>query len=118
LIGSNSICDFSINEGIKEVSDLILRRGKRVVLIIVQALTAGKDLGMLKEKVRFGIEPRNKQLANGAQGITGRFCGYHKNRNIKIMASLELLNHSSKFEQDWEIFVDPQNTRSILQSSR
>ena len=88
LIGSNSICDFSINEGIKEVSDLILRRGKRVVLIIVQALTAGKDLGMLKEKVRFGIEPRNKQLANGAQGITGRFCGYHKNRNIKIMASI------------------------------
>jgi hypothetical protein len=108
LIGSNSICDFSINEGIKEVSDLILRRGKRVVLIIVQALTAGKDLGMLKEKVRFGIEPRNKQLANGAQGITGRFCGYHKNRNIKIMASLELLNHYAKFEQDWEIFVDPQ----------
>lgn len=108
LIGSNSICDFSINEGIKEVSDLILRRGKRVVLIIVQALTAGKDLGMLKEKVRFGIEPRNKQLANGAQGITGRFCGYHKNRNIKIMASVELLNHYSKFEQDWEIFVDPQ----------
>jgi hypothetical protein len=108
LIGSNSICDFSINEGIKEVSDLILRRGQRVVLIIVQALTAGKDLGMLKEKVRFGIEPRNKQLANGAQGIIGRFCGYHKNRNIKIMASLELLNHYSKFEQDWEIFVDPQ----------
>ena len=107
LIGSNSICDFNINEGIKEVSDLILRRGKRVVLIIVQALTAGKDLGMLKEKVRFGIEPRNKQLANGAQGITGRFCGYHKNRNIKIMASIELLNHYSKFEQDWEIFVDP-----------
>ena len=108
LIGSNSICDFNINEGIKEVSDLILRRGQRVVLIIVQALTAGKDLGMLKEKVRFGIEPRNKQLANGAQGITGRFCGYHKNRNIKIMASLELLKHYSKFEQDWEIFADPE----------
>lgn len=108
LIGSNSICDFSIYEGINEVSDLILRRGRRVVLIIVQALTAGKDLGMLKDKVRFGIEPRNKQLANGAQGITGRFCGYHKNRNIKILASLELLNHYSKFEQDWEIFADPQ----------
>ena len=108
LIGSNSICDFSINEGIKEVSDLIIRRGQRVVLIIVQALSAGKDLGILKEKIRFGIEPRNKQLANGAQGITGRFCGYHKNRNIKIMASLELLHHYSKFEQDWEIFADPQ----------
>ena len=34
--------------------------------------------------------------------------GKHKNRNIKIMASLELLNHYAKFEQDWEIFVDPQ----------
>jgi hypothetical protein len=108
LIGSNSNCDLSINEGIKEISDLILRRGKRVVLIIVQALTAGKDLGILKEKVRFGIEPRDKQLANGAQGITGRFCGYHLNRNFKLMASLELLNHYSKFEQDWEIFTDPE----------
>ncbi|KOY51941.1 hypothetical protein [Polaribacter dokdonensis] len=108
LIGSNSVCDFSINEGIKEISDLILKRGQRVVLIIVQALTAGKDLGMLKEKVRFGIEPRDKQLANGAQGITGRFCGYHKNRDIKLMASLELLNHYAQFEQDWEIFADPE----------
>jgi len=108
LIGSNTICDFSINEGVKEISDLILRRAQRVVLIIVQALTAGKDLGMLKEKVRFGIEPRDKQLANGAQGITGRFCGYHNNRDIKLMASFELLNHYSKFEQDWEIFADPE----------
>jgi hypothetical protein len=106
VIGSNTACDFSINEGIKEISDLILKRGQRVVLIIVQALTAGKDLGMLKEKVRFGIEPRDKQLANGAQGITGRFCGYHKNRDIKLMASYELLNHYAQFEQDWEIFAD------------
>ena len=45
-IGSDSSCDFGINEGIKEVSSLILKRGKRVVLIIVQALTAGKDLGI------------------------------------------------------------------------
>lgn len=108
LIGSNAVCDFSINEGVKVISDLILKRGKRVVLIIVQALTAGKDLGMLKEKVRFGIEPRDKQLANGAQGITGRFCGYHKNRDIKLMASLELLKHYAQFEQDWEIFADPE----------
>ena len=108
LIGSNSTCDFGINNGIKEVSDLILKRGKRVVLIIVQALTAGKDLGMLKEKVRFGIEPRDRQLANGAQGITGRFCGYHKNRDFKLMASLDLLEHYSKFEQDPEIFTDPE----------
>lgn len=105
-IGSDSACDFNINEGIKEVSSLILKRGQRVVLIIVQALTAGKDLGILKGKVRFGIEPRDKQLANGAQGITGRFCGYHNNRNFKLMASLSLLSHYAQFEQDWEIFAD------------
>ncbi|WP_143150515.1 hypothetical protein [Arenibacter nanhaiticus] len=106
MIGSDAACDFSINEGIKELSDLILKRGQRVVLIIVQALTAGKDLGILKEKVRFGIEPRDKQLANGAQGITGRFCGYHNNRNFKLMASIGLLQHYAQFEQDWEIFAD------------
>ena len=100
-----------------KVSDLILKRGKRVVLIIVQALTAGKDLGMLKEKVRFGIEPRDKQLANGAQGITGRFCGYHNNRNFKLMASTSLLNHYAQFEQDWEIFAD-ENWRNDLFNSK
>ena len=116
LIGSNSVCDFSINEGVKEISDLILRRGQRVILIIVQALTAGKDLGMLKDKVRFGIEPRDKQLANGAQGITGRFCGYHKNRDFKLMASFELLNHYSKFEQDWEVFAEPEWRNDLFNS--
>ncbi|WP_100613613.1 hypothetical protein [Confluentibacter citreus] len=105
-IGSDNACDYSINEGIKEVSSLVLKRGKRVVLIIVQALSAGKDLGILKEKVRFGIEPRDRQLANGAQGITGRFCGYHNNRDFKLLASLSLLSHYAQFEQDWEIFAD------------
>jgi hypothetical protein len=105
-IGSDNACDYSINEGIKEVSSLILKRGARVVLIVVQALTAGKDLGILKEKVRFGIEPRDRQLANGAQGITGRFCGYHTNRDFKLLASRSLLNHYAQFEQDWEIFAD------------
>lgn len=106
VIGSDSTCDLSINDGIKEVSNLVLKRGKRVILIVVQALTAGKDLGILKEKVRFGIEPRDKQLANGAQGITGRFCGYHKNRNFKLLASKPLLEHYAMFEQDWEVFAD------------
>lgn len=105
-IGSDVACDYGINEGIKEVSSLIMKRGKRVVLIIVQALTAGKDLGILKEKVRFGMEPRDKQLANGAQGITGRFCGYHTNRDFKLLASVDLLRHYAEFEQDWEIFAD------------
>lgn len=106
VIGSGSTCDFSINEGIKEVSNLVLKRGKRVILIVVQALTAGKDLGNLKEKVRFGIEPRDNQLANGAQGITGRFCGYHNNRDFKLLAGKSLLEHYAMFEQDWEVFAD------------
>jgi len=106
VIGSNSNCDFDINEGIKEIGSLVLKRGKRVVLIIVQALSAGKDLGTLKERIRFGIETRGSQLANGAQGITGRFCGYHKNKNFKLMANIGLLEHYAKFEQDPEVFSD------------
>ncbi|WP_417371480.1 hypothetical protein [Gelidibacter japonicus] len=117
VIGSDIACDFGINEGIKEVSDLILKRGQRVVLIIVQALTAGKDLGIIKEKVRFGIEPRDRQLANGAQGITGRFCGYHNNRNFKLMASKGLLEHYAQFEQDWEIFADEQWRNQLFNSN-
>jgi len=117
VIGSDSACDFSINEGIKEISDLILKRGQRVVLIIVQALTAGKDLGIIKEKVRFGIEPRDRQLANGAQGITGRFCGYHNNRDFKLMASRNLLEHYAQFEQDWEIFADEEWRNELFNSN-
>jgi len=126
-IGSNNECDFNIYLGMKEVSNLVLRRGKRVILIVVQALTAGKDLGInLKEKVRFGIEPRDKQLANGAQGITGRFCGYHNNRSFKLLASRDLLECYSEFEQDWEIYGDPEwknrlasaNARSITTQTK
>ncbi|AIY12555.1 hypothetical protein [Cellulophaga baltica] len=117
VIGSDMACDFGINEGIKEISDLILKRGQRVVLIIVQALTAGKDLGMIKDKVRFGIEPRDKQLANGAQGITGRFCGYHNNRDFKLMASRSLLEHYAQFEQDWEIFADKDWRNDLFNSN-
>jgi len=106
VIGSNSCCDFDINEGIKEVGSLVLKRGKRVVLIIVQALSAGKDLGTLKEYIRFGIETRASQLANGAQGISGRFCGYHKNKDFKLMANKGLLEHYAAFEQDPEVFSD------------
>ncbi|HIP34172.1 MAG TPA: hypothetical protein EYG89_05575 [Bacteroidia bacterium] len=112
-IGSDSDCDFNINEGIKEVKNLVIKRNKRVVLIIVQALSAGKDLGLLKENIRFGIEPRSSQLANGSQGITGRFCGYHNNRNFKVLANYSLLEHYAKFEQDPEVFVE-ENWRNEL----
>ena len=88
------------------ITKKVLRQKKRVVLIIVQALSAGKDLRNLKEKVRFGIESRRSQLANGAQGIAGRLCGYHNNRDFKLMANIDLLYHYAEFEQDWEVYSD------------
>ena len=106
VIGSNPLCDFKIQEGLAEVRRMVIRQQEKIVLIVVHALSAGKDLRDLKSKVRFGIESRNKQLANGAQGIAGRLCGYHKNRDMKILASVDLLKHYSRFEQDWEIFGD------------
>lgn len=106
VIGSNMLSDFKINEGLDYVKKQVLNQSKRVVLIVVQALTAGKDLRLLKEKVRFGVESRNKQLANGAQGIAGRLCGYHSNRDFKLMASVDLLKHYSAFEMDPEVFAD------------
>ncbi len=105
-IGSDSDCDYSIREGLDEVSKLVLRQKQRIVLIVVQALSAGKDMRNLKEKVHFGIESRGSQLANGAQGIAGRLCGYHNNRDFRLMANVELLEHYAQFEQDWEIFAD------------
>ena len=106
VIGSNSECDYKIQDGLSEIKNMVLKQNKRVILIVMHALSAGKDLRLLKSKVRFGIECRNKQLANGAQGIAGRLCGYHNNRDFKLMASVHLLKHYAQFLQDWEIFSD------------
>ena len=106
-IGSDPMCDYKIQFGLEYVKKQVLNQSKRVVVIVVHALSAGKDLKLLKEKVRFGIESRNKQLANGAQGISGRLCGYHNNRSFKLLASVELLKHYSSFEMDPEVFSDP-----------
>ena len=105
VIGSNSDCDFKIKDGLAEIKKQVISQKKKVVLIVLHALSAGKDLRLLKEKVRFGIECRNKQLANGSQGIAGRLCGYHNNRNFKLLASIDLLEHYSRFEQDWRYFL-------------
>ena len=106
IIGSNKECDYKIKDGLSEVKKRVLLQKKKIVLIVVHALSAGKDLQLLKPKVRFGIESRNKQLANGSQGIAGRLCGYHNNRDFKILASNSLLKHYSEFEQDWEVFAN------------
>ena len=57
---------------------------KKVLLIVVNALTAGKDLGDLKQYIRLVVETRKLAVANGSQGLVGRLCGYHDNRNVRI----------------------------------
>ena len=106
MIGSRDECDYDIEEGLKYLHNEVTRKKNKVVLIIIQALTAGKNLGKLKEYFRFGIEPRKSQLANGAQGIPGRICGYHENKNFILYANKTLLTHYSEFENDPEIYAD------------
>ena len=106
VIGSDSMCDYSIAEGIAQLDILVNVEHKRVLLIVVQALSAGKDFGLLKNKIRFGIETRRTQLANGAQGIPGRICGYHANISFKLMASKELLENYAQFEKNWRVYED------------
>ena len=107
MIGSNELnCDYSIEEGLKVLSNEVIRKNKKVVVIIIQALSAGKDLGGLKSYFRFGIESRKYQLANGAQGIPGRVCGYHQNRDILIFANKKIVEYYSDFENDTSLFND------------
>lgn len=106
LIGCGSGCDYNIKEGIARVVQHVCNEGKKIMLIVVNALSAGKDLGQLKQYVRFCIEMRSKQIANAVQGLPGRICGYHNNRDIKVMAKLEILEHYAEFENDYEKFYD------------
>ena len=43
--------------------------------------------GPLKEHVKFVIETRKNQFANSVQGLPGRVCGYHSNRDLIIYAN-------------------------------
>jgi len=106
MIGSRNECDYDIESGLKLLHNEVIRKRNKVVLIVMQALTAGKNLGKLKEYFRFGIESRKSQLANGAQGIPGRICGYHENRNFILYANKTLLAHYCEFENDPEIYAD------------
>ena len=116
VIGCREECDLSIRDGFSEIYHNIHIQNKKMILIIINALSAGKDLNRLKEYFRFGIESRKSQLANGSQGIPGRICGYHENRDFIIYANKGLLSHYSEFELDPEIYEDD-NWRNILYSN-
>jgi hypothetical protein len=116
VIGSDSDCDYSIAKGINEIKTFVNTQKKRVLLIVVNALSAGKDFKSLKEKIRFGIETRKTQLANGAQGIPGRLCGYHGNRTFKLLASLPLLEKYQQFENDWNVIKNEKWRNELMKN--
>jgi len=84
-------------------------------LVVVNALSAGKDLGDLKKYVRLVIETRKNAVANGSQGLIGRICGYHKNKNIKIVGSLPVLENYAALENDSKVMNDPKFISSTLE---
>jgi hypothetical protein len=84
----------------------IIYKDKKVLLVVVNALSAGKDLGDLKSYVRLVVETRKSAIANGSQGLIGRVCGYHKNRNIKMVGSLDVLRNYSELECDANVMKD------------
>jgi hypothetical protein len=84
----------------------IISKGGKILLVVVNALSAGKDLGDLKSYVRLIVETRKNAIANGSQGLVGRICGYHKNRNIRVVASLSILRNYGQLEYDAEVMKD------------
>lgn len=106
VIGCKKECDFGINNGIRSLSNLIERKRKKVILLVINALSAGKDLGPLKQHVKFVMETRKTQLANSVQGLPGRICGYHTNRDLIVYANKSIMKHYSKFENNPTIMFD------------
>jgi len=94
----------------------IMHENKKIVLIVINALSAGKDLGSLKNYVRLVIETRKKMIANGSQGLVGRICGYHKNKNIRIIASKNILENYKLLEDNISIIDDQKFIDSINDS--
>lgn len=106
VIGCRTECDMTIEEGLNRLPFMVERTNKKVILLVINALSAGKDLKELKEHVRFVIETKKRQLANIAQGLPGRICGYHSNRDLKIFANKKVLEHFSEFENNPNVIED------------
>ena len=98
--------DFSIQEGLSLLPRKIRIEKKKIILIVIHALSAGKDLKNMKNELRFVIETRKAQLANCVQGLPGRACGYHKNRDILIYANQTILKYFSEFEKKPDLAYD------------
>jgi len=111
----NSPIKFMFENNQRLLKHKIIYNKKKLLLVVVNALSAGKDLGDLKKYVRLVIETRKNAVANGSQGLIGRICGYHKNKNIKIVGSLPVLENYAALENDSKVMNDPKFISSTLE---
>ena len=83
----------------------MVSRKKRVILIVVQGLKAGVDLGETKSIVRFVIETY-KTMASISQGLVGRICGYHNNSQCLIITDKRALELQASYENNYRVIND------------
>ena len=95
--------DESISETVRNAQ--IIAEEKRVVLIVIGGLKAGVDLSDTKEIVRFVIETY-KTCASVSQGLIGRMCGYHTNKDCMFVADREAVRLQASFENDYRVIND------------
>jgi hypothetical protein len=115
-IGVNSIAIKEIlGDSNITLKNKIIHNGNKILLIVVNALSAGKDLGELKNYVRLVVETRKNAVANGSQGLIGRVCGYHNNRNIKMVGSLDILRNYGQLEYDAKVMNNQEFINEILE---
>ena len=115
-IGVNSIAIKEIlGDSNITLKNKIIHNGNKILLIVVNALSAGKDLGELKKYVRLVVETRKNAVANGSQGLLGRVCGYHENRNIRMVGSLDILRNYGQLEYDAKVMNDQDFLNEILE---
>lgn len=93
----------SIADSIKDAK--MLSNKKRVILIVCQSLKAGIDLGESKKVVRFIVETY-KTCASVSQGLVGRVCGYHLNRDCIFVADPEAIKLQAAYERDHRVVND------------
>ena len=104
VIGCRSEADHNIKDGLRLLSRKLRRENKKIILLVIHALSAGKDLKSLKNHIKFVIETRKTQVSNCVQGLPGRVCGYHSNRDLMVFANKDILEYYSDFENEPSIF--------------
>jgi len=95
--------DTGISDTVKDAQ--MISRKKRTILIVVQGLKAGVDLGETKSSIRFVIETY-KTMAAVTQGLIGRVCGYHENRDCLIVSNRKALELQAEYENDYRVIND------------